>query len=537
MSSYYYKVFDSLTNDGYLFDVDRSSDEVPQRALTIEEKKERKAWKKLLGQLRNHYASDEAGDPPNVETTEDLMNVRFLPPRLEDTDNVTSRTGDKELRARLYPKPAQVEPWDDFQDRVRNYSPPDIPLRKPNQYGSLFLETLLDSSDNDSKSYNSERGEERYLLQFLDSTLVKSKIVTRIDREDEARGIHGKPDFTVWVKSPKKGNQLVLIGESKSTHNLLLPMNKEDVVLKYRMAYQAVIQDGQERTTEWNHIAHPFAQLLSYMVDNKKRYGALTCATRTYFVCLDGNKEDMKVKISDPYFTGESTYLRAWSCIISLGTAQQPKFVICTEWIRTNNNNNPTPDGTDTCAGNGRKRQPKIDRRNKQRKRRRSEQSGETVSPKCKHGALSLTHVPFQDLKLGAMIGHGRNGSVFQAQWQNQTIALKPFDLGKGGYEPYHKELAAYARLQDAWGRLTPEPLFVTESLSGNILYLGLELGRDPCASDYASKDWSSLLYSLEAFYGIRKHDSIYCNGLIITRDGQDHLVAIDFEDWSDCAT
>lgn len=72
--------------------------------------------------------------------------------------------------------------------------------------------------------------------------------------------------------------------------------------------------------------------------------------------------------------------------------------------------------------------------------------------------------------------------------------------------------------------------------MSGGILYLGLELGRDPSGSDYASKEWSSVLHSLESVYGIRQHDSIHCNGLIITRDGRHRLVAIDFEDWSDCA-
>ena len=148
--------------------------------------------------------------------------------------------------------------------------------------------------------------------------------------------------------------------------------------------------------------------------------------------------------------------------------------------------------------------------------------------------SIELTHVPFKDLKIGAEIGFGRNGSVFRVQWKNQSFALKQFDLRKGGYDAFHREMAAYTRLQDAWGRLVPEPVFVSESPSGAIRCLGLELGRDPSGSKCHTNEWSSVLKSLETGYGIRLPDSICGNGLILTKNGKEHMVAIDLEEWSE---
>lgn len=160
-----------------------------------------------------------------------------------------------------------------------------------------------------------------------------------------------------------------------------------------------------------------------------------------------------------------------------------------------------------------------------------NEESSSKTQKTETENSLSLQHVPFKDIKLGPELGFGRNGSVFKARWNNHNFALKQYDLHKGGYAAFHKELAVYKHLEDAWGRLTPEPKFVSESPSGGIQYLGLELGRDPSGSDYSSKEWSAVLHSLEHDYGVQHYDADRCNGLIITRGGQDRLVAIDFED------
>ena len=60
--SRYYDYFDKLTDDGYVFTKDRSSDEAPQRSLTKEEKKERTEWNKTLRKLRNHYEKVDDDD-------------------------------------------------------------------------------------------------------------------------------------------------------------------------------------------------------------------------------------------------------------------------------------------------------------------------------------------------------------------------------------------------------------------------------------------------------------------------------------------
>ena len=531
MSMSYFDFFDKIfydKNDNHVFFCeDRSSKKVPQKALTKEEKREREEWKNILEKLRKHYKNKEV---PQVKTTEDLMEMRLLPPRLEDEKGVTSRTADKELRIRLHPKPKQVVAWDGFHEQVCRYSPPKRKLEDRNQFGGLFQQALNRSA---RKSYNSEKGEERYLLRYLEDTLVESTIINDIKYEEEGRGLQGKPDFTLWVNSRKGKPILAVVGESKSTHNLLLPNDNRALLSKYRAAYKTVVENERKQTTEWCHIAHPVAQLLTYMVDNGRRYGALTSATRTYFLFLEGNGNNMKVKVSDAYLSGEETYLRAWSSIASLGAAQKGTFVAPSGWVRSDKDT-PTPDGKNKGKGGGSRAKPEA--HTNQKKRGRSEQSGRVPSKKNKGktASLVLKQVSFQDLELGGEIGFGRNGSVFEVQWMNRRCALKQYDLGKGGYEAYHKELAAYTRLKDEWGRLVPEPLFVSKSLSGGILYLGLELGQDPSSCDYASKEWSSLLHKLENIYGIRRHDSINCNGLIITRDGRDRMVAIDFEDWSD---
>jgi len=278
----------------------------------------------------------------------------------------------------------------------------------------------------------------------------------------------GKPDFTVWAGTAETP-RLAVVGESNRTHNLLLPNGIKDLVRKYRKAYKAVIQEGNECTTEWSHIAHPLAQLVGYMVDNKKRYGALTSATRTYFIFLEGNGAKMKARVSDPYFIGESTYLRAWAYMVSLGVNQKGRFVAPTGWLRTQTDR-PTPQPSPDNKSGILEQETTTENAKKRGRRNSSESKGPSSSKKpttrTKTASLELTQVPFQDLEIGPEIGYGRNGSVFRVQWNNKSFALKQFDLHKGGWDAFHREIAAYTRLQKTWGRLVVEPMFVSESPS-----------------------------------------------------------------------
>ena len=151
---YFEKQF--FDGDGFhkFFTKDRSSEKPPQRELTKEEKKERREWKGTLTKLRNHYKNKAV---PEVKTTEDLMEILMLPPRLEDQGSVSSRTGDKEPRIRLYPAPKNIKTWSGFHEKVCSHSPPKTKLDGKNSIGDIFRQALFRS---EKKSYSSERGEE-----------------------------------------------------------------------------------------------------------------------------------------------------------------------------------------------------------------------------------------------------------------------------------------------------------------------------------------------------------------------------------------
>jgi hypothetical protein len=144
-----------------------------------------------------------------------------------------------------------------------------------------------------------------------------------------------------------------------------------------------------------------------------------------------------------------------------------------------------------------------------------------------------LPHVSYNDFEIVDVLGCGRNGAVFKVRWRGQEAAMKQFDVGKDGYGPFDSELAVYMKLRDAWSVLVPTPLFL--SVSGGVLFLGLELGRDPKRGDdvyYQSEHWPNVLRSLEE-YGICHSDAEERNALLIKdANGSDRLVAIDLEHW-----
>jgi hypothetical protein len=79
---------------------------------------------------------------------------------------------------------------------------------------------------------------------------------------------------------------------------------------------------------------------------------------------------------------------------------------------------------------------------------------------------------------------------------------------------------------------LVPQPMFVSESVSGGRWFLGLQLGRDPTEDDDTTK-FKHVLNRLETEYGIQHNDAEGRNMLYITDvDGVERIVAIDFEYW-----
>eukprot|EP00980_Cylindrotheca_fusiformis_P004560 scaffold975_cov90-Cylindrotheca_fusiformis.AAC.3 len=111
---------------------------------------------------------------------------------------------------------------------------------------------------------------------------------------------------------------------------------------------------------------------------------------------------------------------------------------------------------------------------------------------------------------------------------------MKQFDVGKDGDSGFNKEVEAYRKLQEVWGVLVPKPLFLSESISGGVQFLGLQLGRDPTLADDLSL-WGSVVQRLEKEFGIRHNDAVRRNQLYLPdENGVERLVAIDFEDWDE---
>jgi hypothetical protein len=246
--------------------------------LTPLEVEARRAWHGSLTILEQHYKySILPPVQPAVTSRETLLQQRFAPPYLSP-DNASSRSRMAEPRDRqLYP--SSIAAWSDFKMLVNAFIVTPIEeanyatVIQPVHFARVFVDSL--SAQND---LSTEYGEQSWLLTMLKETLQRAGIAKFVGG---SRGLMGNMDFHVLSLS----GQRTIMCESKSTQNLCLPLLAVDVATKYNAAYTALHVNNSARTTEWN-VCHPLAQLFRYMVDNQYRFGALTSATRTYFVRL-----------------------------------------------------------------------------------------------------------------------------------------------------------------------------------------------------------------------------------------------------------
>lgn len=89
-------------------------------------------------------------------------------------------------------------------------------------------------------------------------------------------------------------------------------------------------------------------------------------------------------------------------------------------------------------------------------------------------------------------------------------------------------------KLYDVWGVLVPRPIFVSESFTGGVQFLGLQLGRDPTYHDDTSSV-PDLLKRSQNEFGIKHNDADRRNFIFVSDEhGSERLVAIDFEDWDE---
>ena len=543
----YYRFFEEHTENGIVFNEDLSNEPtLPVTNLLSKEVTARQKWAKTHKKLIKEYKHKAA----KIENTDDLLLQRLAPPKLV-LSNPSSRSKPSEARSkRRYP--AKIAFWADFEGGVKVHSPPKrsfVPSMPP------FLRSLEDGG----RQNGDEKEEEVFLTSALHQTLTTARLIgeftTRMKvtgrpdvalmevdstDDDDDEDDSGQDDMEVDGGEDKK--EVRIICEFKSTHNLPITMKGTDICAVYEDAYKDVYVTKTGRTVAWSRTCHPIGQLLGYMTDNSRRYGVLSSGTRTYFVRIwkTGSGEE-QVQISNAWFVGQQNYLRAWVYINQLaGEVEEPLETSKLDWaVSTSGKGSPaakgtrsqpsrsskntgldaTAEGDDTLAEN-----PEME----------TEKDFEDVqgdSPAPVPSSL-LPWVPFSDIRIIKPLGSGRCGTVFLAEWEGLQVALKQFDVDKTG-DSFCNELQAYSALQEAWGRLVPKAYFLSQSWSGGVLFLGLQLGRQPKPGDNVSHAaCNRVLASLEEHFGLR-HDDPEGNMLMIpdSDSGKERLVAIDFED------
>ena len=514
----YYNYFDQVANGGRVFDTDLSVlDKLPTKHLSQIEIVERQRWRSIIPNVKNHYKQI---DRPQVTTTELLLQQRVMVPNLESS-SVSTRSQMKESRrGRRYP--TTINAWNGFRQLVEAFRPPYTVL-DPEEFDIFKFSMTLTNVD----SLPDEAAEETYMLQALKSSLVNAGILGKIKK----RGGLGKPDaFTLRTSEEvdlATPSDIGLIVEFKSTHNLPLPMSAATIATSYNKAFRTVIIEQGGRSSTLSRVCHPIGQILGYMAENGRRYGVLSCATRSYFLKIEGQGADARVFISDPFFVGQNNFLRAWAFAHSLAHQQVDSVVAKDLGWSITSSRTPTPPEKSTYSV--KLRQPPTEETNEEHK---IEEGSNVSSTKMNFGdVVGIDQVPIDDVRIVGTLGYGRNGVVYLAEWSGTKVALKQFDVGKDGYDFFDKEISAYLTLKDAWGKLVPTPLFVAESWSGLITFIGLQLGRDPRPGDDLST-WSTVLSTLESQYGFR-HDDAEDGNMIFVMDeatGSERLVAIDLE-------
>jgi len=514
----YYNYFDEATNHGRVFDTDLSSIEDLPTQLTPVEIAERDDWRNKMPEV---YAYYEDIDPPQVTTTELLLQQRVMVPNLGSA-SISSRSQLKESRrGRRYPE--TVNAWKEFHQLVEAFQPVHRALRP--RVSDIFQ--FSSSITNEKMSLSDEKAEENYMLLVLKKSLMMADLMGTIT----TRGGLGKPDALTLRTSMEvdlpSSDDIGLIAEFKSTHNLPMPLSADAVALAYNEAYHAVITERGGRSATWARVCHPIGQLLGYMAENGRRYGVLSSATRAYFLTIQGNGADARVYISSAFLVGQQNFLRAWACAHALACEQSEPIVANTLTWRVTGTNQSTPPAKSMYTGSLGARNSIVEGNEEQ-----ETESSRINSITCKSDELiGLHEASIDDVKIIDTLGYGRNGVVYLAKWGGMRIALKQFDVGKDGYGCFDREISAYLALKDAWGKLVPTPLFVSESWSGWIKFIGLQLGRDPRPGDDVS-GWSKVLSTLEMQYGFRHDDAENGNMVFLVDEatGSERLVAIDLE-------
>lgn len=252
--------------------------------------------------------------------------------------------------------------------------------------------------------------------------------------------------------------------------------------------------------------------------------------------------------VSDAFFVGEPNYIKAWVYMYDMGKGSlESSTALRPDWKVTSSKDRSP--GTDS-----RKRTRDDDDKHNDRQDDEQSNGAGTSGDQKSGGGLDqkvtqlpisglalplpadcdgLPYVPEANLAFLESIGHGFHGTAFRVRVNGAEAALKQFDANKDGVTGFLKEVSADVQLKSVWGVLVPELLFVSESWLGNILYLGLQLGRTPEMVDY--HEWQRVLSLLEKDYGVRHNDADDTHNTVLIPDkassGGERLAIIDFED------
>jgi len=147
--------------------------------------------------------------------------------------------------------------------------------------------------------------------------------------------------------------------------------------------------------------------------------------------------------------------------------------------------------------------------------------------------ASGISCVSWKSLELLSEIQHGRSGYVVLANYASQLVAIKLFDIGKRGEKAFLSELSCYQTAKSVQGVAVPRLLFVTESPSGGVVGLGLELGSRLASSfvawdDAARQQAFGAIQMLAQVCGVAQND-MRPDNFVLGSKGQ--VVVVDLED------
>jgi hypothetical protein len=578
----YYDLFDSVTNNGRVFSEDLNATDVDKTSLTLAEVNARNAYSEMVRRLNKDYNGMEH---PIATTKEEVLQQRVVAPCLVSEDASSRSTATPSRVGRKHPK--SIDVWTDFRQHVESYqiveddSSSEIDPINIIFYSSLQLATR--------RKCRTEAEEQFRLIDNL-SQLSLAGIVHSV--ESGSSGAVGSTDFLI----KNKNNEISIICECKSTQNLLLPMTADECRIAYdsasdqtnsfRKAYSNVANpigqllqymvDNEHchgaltsgTRTYFLKIQFPeFTDTLinevdanaAYHMDNRRQAKIMkTCETNVAYrakrlktsaasqisvSCHNRNSnlkggDEIKVYISDAWFVGEKNYLRAWAYVHNLRETMQPwqepiDWIVSSTKVPTPEQrgakpsgfNNVKDDSTSICDGRDSE----------------SDDGGGKFAHTCNmeyfyplhHGAIPFA--PYNEIVKVGILGEGRNGSCFKVNWKGTEYAMKQFDIGRHGDKYFEREIYAYMLLQDVWGILVPRPIFLSESYSGGVMFLGLQLGRASMNFDDV-KEFYDILGRLKKEYRIRHNDPDSRRNMIVISDanGIDRVAVIDFEDWDE---